>query len=358
MLTRIRQFDGSQLVAHKKEGSGWTPAKRSAATRKSWLSRPRAKELIKFPPPPKSDDPNSLAAFFDAHDKADVTVHEILHSTELDPKTGEMRESFTNEERQEIRDRLKEVKEATPTDEVYGRPNPPPKENKVYDPERVALHEAIVNKLLSAEIIARATPPEGTPPTMYVLAGRGGSGKSAFTHEDPEDGRPGKDQVIKEFDSKKTLVMDSDKIKTMLKPPYEGWNAGQVHEEASHVFDMLYNEAKKRGLNMVYDATMKSKSAEDKIVELQKLGYEVEGHMMLVPRQDTAVRAVKRYLGKGPEARGRLVPVDVILENTKNERNFDYMKKYFKRWTAYENIGKPPPKPLPANFQQDGKELS
>jgi len=70
---------------------------------------------------------------------------------------------------------------------------------------------------------------------------------------------------------------------------------------------------------------------------MKKRGYRIEGHYMHVPREVVATRAVERYLGKGPTGRKRLVPVDVILDNTNNEKNFDSMKKYFDKWSAWDN---------------------
>lgn len=206
-----------------------------------------------------------------------------------------------------------------------------------YTPERLRKHAEIIAHFLNPEVIARATPKEGTPPTLVLLGGRGGSGKSAFTHNE-ETGEAAK---IKEFDSKKYLVLDSDAIKGMLKPPYAGWNAASVHEESDAIFTHIAETARRKGLNIVQDATMKSDKLQPTIDAYKEGGYRVEGHYMFVPRQEAARRAVGRFLGKGGK-RGRLVPVRVVLSNTKNEANFDKLKPSFDKWSAYDNQGASP----------------
>ena len=54
---------------------------------------------------------------------------------------------------------------------------------------------------------------------------------------------------------------------------------------------------------------------------------------MFLPRQDAAVRAVKRALGKKP----RYVPVEIVLQNTTNEKTFDSLRRFFDRWQFYDN---------------------
>ena len=60
---------------------------------------------------------------------------------------------------------------------------------------------------------------------------------------------------------------------------------------------------------------------------------------MFLSRQAAATRAVSRFLGKGINGRGRLVAPGVVLGNTNNEKNFEYLTKYFDKWSAYDNQG-------------------
>jgi predicted ABC-type ATPase len=201
----------------------------------------------------------------------------------------------------------------------------------VFTDERKQLHQQIIDSYFTKENVAAATPAAGEAPTLVVLGGRGGSGKGSFTN--------GK---INEFDPSKFIKLDSDEIKGHLRPPYEGWNAASVHLEATELVNVIRSTAIARGMNVILDATLKSRSMEADIQHAIANGYRVEGHYMYVSRAEAATRAMKRYLGKDPQHRGRLVPADVILGNTKNEENFDYFKKYFDKWSAYDNMGKAP----------------
>ncbi len=261
-----------------------------------------------------------LSEFAKAYDDPHVTVDKIF--AKLKP-----------EDAQEMKQKTKEAMGLDPSDKQFTT------HTGEYTPERKQLHDKIVKSFLSPERIKAAKPEPGTKPTFVVLGGRGGSGKSAFTSEH------GKPAVVNEFDSNKFLTLDADAIKEMLNPPYDGWNANQVHEESSYLFDKIFDAAKKMGLNIVSDATLKSDKMGPVLEDMVSKGYDVEGHYMFLPRQKAAERACGRYLKDGPQNRGRLVPPDVILGNTKNEENFDKLKKYFKRFSCYNNDverGQPP----------------
>jgi predicted ABC-type ATPase len=258
-----------------------------------------------------------LAEFFKQYDDPNITADKIY-------------EKLKPEDAKEIKDKTKEAMQLPPSDELYSTG----KGKNDYTPERRALHDKIIKSVITADAIKAATPKAGEKPTFIVLGGRGGSGKSGFTNG-----------TINEFDSSKFLLLDPDHIKGMLEPPYEGWNANQVHEESSYVFDKVMDAARKMGLNIISDATLKSDKIGGVMEDMIKQGYDIEGHYMFLPRQKAAQRACGRYLKDGPQNRGRLVPPEVILGNTKNEENFDKLKKYFKRFSAYNNDvakGQPP----------------
>lgn len=251
----------------------------------------------------------SLADYYAKHDDPNVTSEKILSQ-------------FTPAERGEVAMGIIKANATPSSKELYT------KKDGSYTEARLKLHREIIQSYLSDENIAKATPEKGTAPTFIILGGRGGSGKSGFTN--------GK---INEFDASKFIVLDSDAIKEKLRPPYKGWNAACVHEESADIFERITEIAMARGLNLVHDSTLRSAKVEKTIKTMQGKGYDIEGHYMFVPRQVSATRAVKRYLGKGPDKRGRLVPVEVVLQNTENEKNFDTLKPYFKKWSAYDNSG-------------------
>lgn len=209
-----------------------------------------------------------------------------------------------------------------------------------YDPQRAELHRKIIVEgvtkkvmdektgemverhfpgILSADRVAAATPKDGKPPTFTILGGRGGSGKSWF-----------KDKV---YDEGKAIVLDSDHIKQLL-PEYEGWNAAEVHEESGEIFDKITDMAREMGLNIVHDSTMKTPEKAVRLVkDFKDRGYRAEAHYMHLPRQEAAKRAVDRFLGKTQ----RLVPPEVVLENTNNEKSFDAVKSLADKWSFRDN---------------------
>ena len=182
-------------------------------------------------------------------------------------------------------------------------------------------HEQTSVGIFSDERIQAATPPAGQPPTMIILGGRGGSGKSSF-----------KNTV---YDPDKFIVLDADAIKQLM-PEYEGWNAHQVHEESGEIFDKAVEKAGEMGLNVVLDKTMKTaKSAIADVGAFKDAGYRVEAHYMHLPRQEAAKRAVHRFINGG--ARGRYVPPKVVLSNTTNEDAFDQVKGMVDAWSFRDN---------------------
>lgn len=256
----------------------------------------------------------SLADYAKSKDDPNVTPDSILSK-------------FSEAERKEIADKIKETNGLDGSDKLYTKEGPA---ETVYTAERMALHDKILASIFNVDDVKKATPAPGEKPSMVVLGGRGGSGKSSFTN--------GK---IKEFDGDKHMVLDSDHIKGLLRPPYQGWNAAQVHQESSYILDRVQAMAMRRKLNVVIDGTLRSDSMIGTIKQFSAKGYDVQGHYMHLPRQEAAKRAVGRYLGREGK-RGRLVPVDVVLGNKNNEANFDKMKPLFSKWSAYDNSGASP----------------
>lgn len=227
------------------------------------------------------------------------------------------------------------------------------KERKIYTRERQALHEEIMNRYLSEEKIKAATPEKGEKPKFIMFGGRGGSGKSWFT--DPER-KAGNGWDIK-FDESKFIKIDADEIKSFLKPPYEGWNAGEVHEESSHIKKMIQAKAKEMGLNIIIDGTMaynpkKPNKVRDEMMEFKNSGYSLEAHYMFVPVQESTKRAIFRFAHKNKDEtsadygkydyKGRLVPMDILLGMQDNEKSFDSVKDICDNWSFSDNQGKEP----------------
>lgn len=265
---------------------------------------------------PHEGDPDSFsaAAFSAQHDDPDATEASIVAGF-----GGDARERI-----EEARQRAGAVRQTVEDHKKDG----------VWSEERAALHRKIlfegveikgkkVPGILSPERIEAATPPPGQRPTFVALGGRGGSGKSSL------NGRV--------YDESSALVLDADHIKGLL-PEYEGWNAHQVHEESSEIVSYVLSLAREMGVNVVYDATMKTGRTIEQLVDrFNEAGFRTEAHYMHLPRQEATRRAIGRFLNGGDT--GRFVPPEVVLANVDNEKNFDAIKGKVHAWSFHDNSG-------------------
>lgn len=211
------------------------------------------------------------------------------------------------------------------TDKQYKLPN------GHYAPDRIPVHRAIVNKLMPPEQIAKAQPKAGEQPTLYILGGRGGSGKGWFT---------GKGGTI---DPSKAVYINNDDVKDAL-PEYKGYNAGLVHEEASDIGEAMEKYALDNRLNTIVDATLKSEgSLAKRIAAYKAAGYKISGHYMYASPATAAERALGRFVsGNAKDGRGRFVPPEYSLSSTTNEHTFDSHRDNMDYWEVYDNMGKSP----------------
>lgn len=217
-------------------------------------------------------------------------------------------------------------------------------EDGTYTPERTKIHAQLLGEIFTGEAVARARPAEGEKPTMTILGGRGGSGKSWLTGEHGP------------VDASKTIVIDADHFKSRL-PGYEGWNAAQFHEESSYLVDKAAQMAREAGLNVVFDATLKSsKSALGRIGEFASADYDIDGFSMFASPETATERAMNRFM-RGGET-GRFVPPEVIMANTDNERNFDAVIPMFKRWGVYDNNSGSGPRHVAGPDESSGRDAA
>lgn len=186
-----------------------------------------------------------------------------------------------------------------------------------YKREREEKHEKILEGIFKDS--GRAKPKNGEKPTVIFLGGRGGSGKSKFNG------------LV--YDEKNYIVLDADEIKKQIEE-YRGYNAFEVHEESSDILNRAIKIARRKGLNIVLDATMKTlSSTEEKIKPFADDDYNIEMYYMHLPREKAAERAIGRFMGNN----GRYVPLEVLLSMKDNEENFDKLKKYASKWAFYNN---------------------
>ena len=196
-------------------------------------------------------------------------------------------------------------------------------------------HRRIINKFLSADDIARATPAAGEDPLVVMLGGRGGSGKTFLT-EGVDDAFFKKNGYGKgaPIDVRDKIVLNNDLVKEAL-PEYAGWNAAIIHREASYLLKQIEREAREMGLNVIIDGTMQGVAKQlANIAHYTQAGYAVEGYYMHLPRHEAAFRAVFRSIKKDNP---RYVPLDIILSNVDNEEAFDALTHLFRKWGVWDN---------------------
>lgn len=280
---RVHTVGWAEITGHDKNGA----------------QKPKVDGEVRGEQKPVPPDQFKAADYAKQHDDANVTPDDILSHFPPD----------TKDKIADVQERLKAVEQTIDQH----------REGEGYSEKRAKLHREIYDHFLSPQRVEAAMPPEGQEPTLTILGGRGGSGKSWFKG--------------KVYDPDKAIVLDADEIKGML-PEYEGWNAAQVHEESSDILKNLLGACRQLGVNVVLDGTLNTaKSALDKVKAFKGDGYRIEAHYMHLPRQEAAKRAVSRFLGKT----NRYVPVDVVLDNRHNEANFDEVRKHADKWSFRDN---------------------
>jgi hypothetical protein len=185
-------------------------------------------------------------------------------------------------------------------------------ENGEWTPERKELHEAIVNDFLSGVEPA----PEGEAEAFFNGGGPG-SGKSSFTSGTIDAGYPptrGVNDMTGEMDfagmpNPGAALVDPDSIKMQL-PEVKSMReslrqdgnmtggvgaswASESHEESSYIAKMVYAEAIRRNLPVVYDGT--GTKIIGKAQEALDGGYKsVKANYMYVEPEQALVSAIER----------------------------------------------------------------
>lgn len=216
--------------------------------------------------------------------------------------------------------------------------------NGEWTAERKKLHAKIITEILTPEKVKACKPKNGEKPKFIMFGGRGGSGKSWFTDKE----RAAKEGREVMFDADNYLVLDADELKRHI-PEFNGWNAGEVHEESSYLNKVIKKAAMAHGLNIIIDGTMnynpkKPDKVKNEMLEAKAKGYSLEAHYMFLPLQDSCIRAFNRFKTKNGDYSGRLVPTDIMLAMQDNERSFDSVKDIVDDWSFRDNQGAGGPK--------------
>ena len=162
--------------------------------------------------------------------------------------------------------------------------------------------------------------PQETP-TVIMFGGLPGSGKSSALGASLGMGKDDPKSFVAN-----AVVVDSDRAKAVM-PEYKGWNATEVHREASYVASLLEANARASKQNVILDGTFKDPVKMGKAIsDYKKAGYRVEIRFADLPVAKSRERAVKRFL-----ATGRYVPTGFIQSlksgsSSVNRRTFDALK--------------------------------
>lgn len=194
-----------------------------------------------------------------------------------------------------------------------------------YTPEREALHEEIIAKTFTPEAIAAATPPAGEKPELVMTGGRPAAGKTSSLRSGGIDAGP-----------PKYVYVSADTIQGL--PGYRGDHAGLFNPEAQDIADKMETYGRKLGVNLVFDATMKTqKTAAARVDKFQEAGYNVSAYFVHTAPHVSAQRSVARFMETG-----RYIPPEVSFNSRTNESTFDSLTPELQRWAIFDNNGAAP----------------
>lgn len=179
-----------------------------------------------------------------------------------------------------------------------------------WDRARVALQERVV----SESINQKATMPEGQAPTLAIVIGKPGSGKSS--------------NLLNHVVGGPFSTINADTIKEQLGAPgqypeYKGMNAELFHEESGYVAEkLLLPKMFEMNQNIIFDAVGKNAGKiQEMIAVAHRLGYNIDLYSTQLPTLESAQRAVDRALY---EPDHRYVPPEYILTQVRDKPDKTY----------------------------------
>ena len=139
----------------------------------------------------------------------------------------------------------------------------------------------------------------------------------------------------------KSLVIDSDIVKTMLPEFNDGWGAGIVHEESKHINAMIYKKALSNGRNIVLPIVGASMpSIEMYLNPAKELDYDIYLHLNELNHNKAMSRMIKRFFNEGrfidPELVGNKGnKPSIVFDEIKERSDFNGYSKWnndVERW--------------------------
>lgn len=260
----------------------------------------------------------SAEEYFQKHNNDyDLTIEDILN--EMNGYTSKLGITYSTDDIKVLVAKAEDnVKTSIQTVDKYRISGE--KDTAEYIPERQEKHIEILENLILSNV-EKFTNTDNKQPTLIMLGGRPGSGKTS-----------GFKNLVYDDDF---VIIDADYIKSQL-PEYKGYNAQDLHEESTDIVEQALRLCKENKLNIVVETTMGStETAKRRIADFQNHGYKVETHYMFLPIHKAATRAVERFLNGGDA--GRYLPIGVILSMKTNEQNFDKLKEIADAWSFYAN---------------------
>lgn len=201
--------------------------------------------------------------------------------------------------------------------------------NGKYTPERAELHRKIIRELFTDTRIKHSTPPIGTKPVLTLSGGRPAAGKTTSL----------KKELTEKI--KTSFYINADEIQEKL-PGYKGRLAGLYNAEAQDVALMAEKVARHMGLNIIYDATLKSKQpAMERVENYLDAGYDVDGYFVHTTPATSVARSADRFL-HDPDGLGRYLPPEISFNSRTNESTFDALIPKLRKWALYDNNGAHP----------------
>lgn len=222
---------------------------------------------------------------------------------------------------QDVKDKMRQAQiensALTPTAVTHKLPD------GTYTPERQELHNQILSDMFPAEVIARAQPAPGEKRSLIMLGGRPAAGKTST--------------LAGEVGDRNHFYLSADEIQEKL-PGYAPHLAQIFNQEGQDLALRAEHIARERGMNLLYDATLKTaSSAHERVAAYKAAGYDVEGHFVHTTPKTSALRSAQRFAGGG-----RFVPIEVSFNSRTNESTFDSLIPQFSRWSIYDNNGRKP----------------